>query len=340
MISVNTRVLHGKTTGVQRYLLEILSIINSKVNTIAPHSQSAGMAGHLWEQTLLPLKLKNSPLWSPAATGPIFYKNQIVTIHDVSVLDHPEWFSPKFSKWYGFILPKVCQVSKHIITDSHFSKERIVQKCGVPESKISVVYLGCSSLSETSKETSSTLNSIPFKKYFLVVGSLEPRKNLHRLLMAWKTIQHKLPEDFGLVFVGGSGNSQIFADSKIEVGPEDRIHFTGYASDSVLDDLYRNCFAFIYPSLYEGFGLPPLEAMSRGAPVLTSNTTALGEIAGQSALTFDPSDDTDMGDKIFKIACDENLRLDLVRKSLEFSAKFDWKKTAEETYNILEQHLL
>src|SRR3569832_2164374 len=156
----NTRCLNAHLTGVQRYTQNILSFFPEKIECQQPSpNTSRGIRGHLWEQFSLPARVKKRLLRSPSNSGPISYTNQVVTIHDVVSLDHPEWFNKTYVKWYNYMLPHLCKNARHIITISDFSKSRIMEKLKVPDSKITRIYNGCDDLIKT--ETSSKPFDVP-----------------------------------------------------------------------------------------------------------------------------------------------------------------------------------
>ena len=184
-------------------------------------------------------------------------------------------------------------------------------------------------------DTLKTLN-VPARSYLLALGSLEPRKNLERLLYAWSLLETDLPSDIWLVVAGGKGEPHVFQDVSFKTFPS-RVFFTGYVHDENLPALYSGAQAFIYPSLYEGFGLPPLEAMACGTPVIVSNATSLPEVVGDAGLYVDPFNVESIADAIKKIASDQNLREKLSQKGLKRSKLFSWEKTAELTWQVLSE---
>lgn len=338
-ILVNTRILQSPTTGVQRYLREILTRLpSSEIQTVFPPSYFSGYTANLWEQSVLPFRIGGNLLWSPGNTGPLYVKNQVVSIHDMSTLDHPEWFSPKFSMWYRFLLPKLAQVTKKIVTFSNFSRDRIVEVCRIDSKKVEVIYNAAdtrfkrSSLEEIDKACSKL--NIPTRRYILALGSLEPRKNLGRLVKAWGNIQQELPDDLYLVLSGARGKSTVFRDVSIDELPP-RVFFTGYVLDDYLPALYSGAKAFIYPSLYEGFGLPPLEAISCGTPLIISNTTCLPEIFGDAGIYINPFDIEQISNVIQRVVTDSNLCMNLSARGLERAKQFSWDKSAELTWKVL-----
>ncbi len=339
-IIVNTRCLFAQLTGVQRYTKEILVRGNGYIETSPLFEMPQGGKGHLWEQFFLPFTLKDNLLWNPANTGPLLIKNQIVTIHDVAVLEHPEWFAPNFSKWYRFLLPKLAQRVKKIITVSEFSRKRIVDTCNVNENKIISIYNAVDErFSKKNKEEVNALKTslgIKAEHYILALSSLEPRKNLKRLLNAWDLVQSELPDDLWLVISGAKGKNRVFQDVSFATLPP-RVHLTGYVPDEYLPALYSGAQAFVYPSLYEGFGLPPLEAMACGTPVIVSNTTSLPEVVGNAGILVDPLDVNQIADAIQRVVTNDKLQLDMREKGLARAKLFSWDKTAKQTWQVLQE---
>ena len=172
------------------------------------------------------------------------------------------------------------------------------------------------------------------QRYIVYVGSVEPRKNLARLLDAWKLALRSIPEDISLVVAGGKGASLVFADPKLGPVPE-RVLFTGYVKQEQLPALYGGALALVYPSLYEGFGLPAVEAMACGTPAVVSNTTSLPEVVGPNAVLIDPSSVEAIAAGIHTIVTDEGLRLRLREAGLRWSSQMSWDHAASQTRDIL-----
>src|ERR1700746_4195247 len=175
---VNLRTLGYRITGVQRYLLGLLPHMPSELDSIKPSRASQGMKGHLWEQVYLPAQLQGRLLWSPGNTGPIGVSRQVLTVHDMATLDHPEWFERKFALWYSAMLPRLIRNVRAIITVSQFSKERIVQLTGVKPERVNVIFNGVDRRFQrvdpkTVKEATTSLGLTD--PYLLFVGSIEPR---------------------------------------------------------------------------------------------------------------------------------------------------------------------
>jgi glycosyltransferase involved in cell wall biosynthesis len=335
-IVCNTRCMNAPLTGVQRYTEKILGSFPQKIENVQPSpSASRGLKGHAWEQLALPFMMRKRLLWSPSNSGPISYSRQVVTIHDVVSVDHPEWFTQAYVKWYNYMLPRLCKNALHIITISEFSKQRIMELFKVPYSKITMIYNGTGDLKKQSGADHQPLK-IPFERYVLSLGSLEPRKNIPLLLQAWQSLLKRIPEDIGLVIVGGKGSERIFKDAGLSQIP-DRVYFTGHIADEHVSQLYLNSLFFVYLSVYEGFGLPPLEAMSVGTPVITGNRTSLPEVVGNAGLLIDPYSMAECENAMLTLINDQKLRMELSARSAIQANRFDWENTSRQTWDVLQQ---
>jgi glycosyltransferase involved in cell wall biosynthesis len=177
---------------------------------------------------------------------------------------------------------------------------------------------------------------IPSEHYLVTLGSLEPRKNLPRLLQAWAAIQNRIPADVWLVLAGAQGKRTVFGEVLFEDLPP-RVHLTGHVPDELLPALYSGAIASPYLSLYEGFGLPPLEAMACGTPPLTGNLASLPEVVGDAGVMVDPNDVDAIADGIYRLVEDPQLRLVLRNKGLNRASQFSWEKTARQTRAFLEE---
>jgi glycosyltransferase involved in cell wall biosynthesis len=336
-ITVNTRALAYRITGVQRYARELLARFPSPVTTVCPRRFTGGIPGHAWEQFALPALLRpGSLLWSPSLTGPLAVDRQVVTLHDTGPLDHPEWFRPVFGAWYRFVLPHLARRVRRVIAISEFTKRRIVDTCGIDPDRISVVLNGVDRRfnPQARDETAIAALRLPTPRYLLAVGSIEPRKNIPALIRAWGRIAARIGDDLSLVIAGGMGKSSIF--SAVDLGtPPPRVHFTGHVPDPALPALYAGATAFCYPSLYEGFGIPPLEAMAAGTPVLTGNRTSLPEVVADAGLMVDPGSEEAIADGLLRLCTDEALRTELRRRGLERARRFTWDEAARQTWQVL-----
>lgn len=331
---VNVRNLSGPLTGVQRYTQELVS----RLPELAQLGQGVkgGILGHVWEQAVLPTLCRGQLLWSPGNTGPLAVRRQVVTIHDAATLDHPEWFDRKFASWYNVLIPQVAKTAQRIITVSEFSRRRLVDRCGVAAEKIVVTPLGVAEHFRKPVEDSAAVLErlgVQGKRYFLFVSSLEPRKNARRILDAWATWDDR-PSDVVLAVVGETGG--VFQQ---EVLPQNlrNVKFLGRLSDEELRAAYAGAHAFVYVSLYEGFGLPPLEAMASGAPVIASNVASLPEVVGDAALLVNPLRTEEILGAMRRLIRDGTLHAELVERGRAQSRRFTWQRTAELTWQILRE---
>lgn len=337
MILLNARFRYNTVTGVERYAHEVSKRLEQHLTPIAPPGPRNGIKGHAWEQFALPWKAGGHLLWSPCNTGPLAVRTQVVTIHDMSALDHPEWMSRKFAAWYGFLLPRLAQRCRLILTDSLFSRGRIVERCGVPPEKVVAIPLAASdhfrpAAPEAVESLCRELSLTP-GRYLLSVSSIEPRKNLTRLLQAWQLALPRLPEDAWLVLSGKLGETRVFADAGLSQMPA-RVRVTGYVPYENLPALYSGAAFFVYISLYEGFGLPLLEAMGCGTPVISSDRGSLPEVIGQAGRIVDPMNPEAVAD-VLVAAFDPAHRAALAVGAQAHAAKFSWDYAAAQTLNAL-----
>lgn len=327
-ILVNTRILHAKVSGAQRYLNEILSRLGPH-EAIAPASVATGMRGHLWEQGRLALHRPRSVLWSPANTGPVLRRRQVVTIHDMSPVDHPEWFTPRFAAWYKMIVLRVARRAARVLTVSHFSAGRIAALSGRPQDSIDVAYPGVDPrFYGASPEAARARYDLVDRPYVLIIGTLEPRKNLRRAIEAWRIAQPKLGPDVVLAIGGGLSNQRIFKEAALGQDVPN-VRLLGYVDDDLLPGLYAGASAFLYPSVYEGFGLPPLEALAAGAPVVTSRDTAMAEIVGPAAILIDPHDPKAIAEGIIQAVTETAATQALREAGLARARGFTWDSCTE-----------
>lgn len=334
-LRINGRYLAHRVTGVQRYAREITGRWGEPFELIRPWSRARGPLGHLWEQTDLVRRAAGGLLWSPTGTGPLAVRQQVVTIHDCAFLDRRQGFSRLFSAWYGWLVPRLARRVARIITVSEFSRERIVDRCRVPASRIEVIPNGVSAhfrpQSEQAIAAVRRKLDLP-ERYLLCVGSLDPRKNQQRLLEAWTAVADALP-DWELVMVGAA--NRVFRRSPLTAAP--RLRLTGYVDDADLPAVYAAAELFVYPSLYEGFGLTVLEAMACGAPVICSNVASLPEVAGDAAVQVDPTDRDAIAAAIRDLAGDPALRQQLRTRGLRRAQQFTWDTAAARTWRVLEE---
>ncbi len=333
-IAINGRCFTRRITGVERYAHEISKHMDSNPRIIEPKKILGQISGHLWEQFILPTQIqKNEILWSPANAGPWTISNQVVTLHDASVFDHPEWFRPAFAAWTRLSWKILAKWGKAIITVSNFSRERLIHHLQIPEYKIHVIPNGVGKPFEP--QTQKSIKEIQEKyrltePYFFFIGTHEPRKNLGTLFQAWK--QAKI-NGYSLIIAGTKGI--VFARAITQTGESDSIKWLGYIPDAELPAFYAGAVAVVVPSFYEGFGLTALEAMACGAPVIASNTTAFPEIIGDAALLVDPYSPTKLANAMKNIMENKPLADTLRERGLQRAAQFTWEESAQKTQEII-----
>lgn len=274
-------------------------------------------------------------------TAPPFCRIPVVaTIHDLAFEHMPETFTRRGSFQLKLTVRRTAQRAARIATVSEYSRQDLIRTYHLPPEKVVVTYNGVESHFTPDvlpNEAEDVRNRFGIKRdYLLAVGSLQPRKNLVRLIRAYARLrsEHKsfTPQ---LVIVGRKLwlADDIFAEVRRQLWKDDVI-LTGYVSDDDLPKLYRQATAFVYPSLFEGFGLPPVEAMACGTPVVTSNVSSLPEITGDAALLVDPLDQASIEAALLKITGDEALRARLREQGIAQAKRFTWREAAEKTLQL------
>ena len=270
----------------------------------------------------------------PANVGNLFgIHNMVVTVHDLSFLHNPAWFRPGRAAYYRFAVGRSVQISSRVIADSQATAADLRELLGVEDDRIDVIPLGVGEkfhpVDEERRQAARAQYRLP-ERFFLYVGALEPRKNLCRVIEAWNRIASECPCD--LVLAGRRAWKVGPIDKAAsESSFADRIHFPGFISDEDLPAVLSAAHAFVWPSLCEGFGLPPLEAMACGTPVLTSRTSSLPEVVGDAAVVVDPHNVEEIASGMLELAGNGALRGTLRAKGLARAADFTWKLTAEKT---------
>lgn len=315
-------------TGVQRYTHEVSSRLGIEWEGISPHRVLGHVCGPLWDQSSLLWGARKGVLWSPANTGPILHPNHIVTIHDLAVLKDEPWFSKTYQLYYSKTVPLLLKNAAHVLTDSAFIRNEILNSFPLHEENVSVCRLG------VDKRFFINPNVNSQNPYILAVGSLDPRKNFLRLFHAWESVCNRFP-GFELHVVGGG--TSIFKELDLSSLKMTQIKFIQRASDSELLDEYRSATAFVYPSLYEGFGLPVLEAMAAGLPVLTSEKSAMAEITGDLAVLVDPQSEESIAEGIVNLLKKQDLHSTLSIQGKERARDFSWDDTASSVTRILQK---
>ncbi|WP_447883901.1 glycosyltransferase family 4 protein [Serratia fonticola] len=273
------------------------------------------------------LKKRGRVLFFPGYIPPIYSQDDFVfTIHDLNHLDRKENASLFKKIFYHLVILRGCKKAKYIFTVSDFSKNRIAEWSGIDNRKIINVGNG---VSEEFKPNGEILN-YGFE-YILCVSNRKAHKNELRTLLAFKNAN--LPLEIKLLFTGKS-TEEINKYIK-DLNLTDRVYFSGYLKQEELPKLYRGAKALIFVSLYEGFGLPVVEAMASGIPVITSTTTSLPEVAGEAALLVDPTNIQAIAEAIKEIYYNEKMRARLIARGLNQAKKYSWDITARKISEIL-----
>ncbi len=356
-IFINGRFLTQSITGVQRSALEFVKSLDDylskhpeinqayDISCLVPASykddpksnwnnikvqRSGKLSGNIWEQVELPFFARKGLLLCLCNIGPILHFNQIDVFHDASVFSVPEAYSLSFKIKYRLIMWILARTSRSIITDSEFSKKEIAKYLNISEEKIIVNLLGSEHILESAPDYSIlNQNGIEENKYILTVGSSSPHKNVISLVNAFK----KMKKGVDLVVVGGKF-SKVFQQVE-DFQKKENIIRLGYVSDNELKALYEKAICFVFPSYYEGFGLPPLEAMTCGCPVISSSSASLPEVCSDAVIYINPLDVEDILQSMEKIIASSSLQEELRRKGYEQAKKFTWEAAAKKLMNIL-----
>jgi glycosyltransferase involved in cell wall biosynthesis len=290
------------------------------------------LRGQIWEQVILPRHAGSGLLLNLCNTAPLRARQMVATILDASVYAVPEAYSPGFRAWYRVMLPIVGRRARRVITISEFSRRELKRYAGIDPARSTVVAGSGEHILRTPADP-AILERLALRsgRYILAVSSRSKHKNLGGIAQALPLLAGS---EFDIVLAGGD-NPRVFSAGA--EGLDARIRVAGYVSDAELRGLYEHAACLVYPSLYEGFGLPPLEAMACGCPVIASRAASLPEVCGDAALYCDPRDPSDIARAIRAVLDDDAMRLDLRRRGLERSGGFRWSNSARSVLNLLEE---
>lgn len=360
-IYINARFLTQSLTGVQRYALELVKAIDQLIDCddpaikgyefqlLAPQGdihavnlkhikvkQVGRLSGHLWEQVELPIHSWGGTLLNLCNTAPIMKRNQAVMMHDAAVYAAPQTYSLAFRTWYKFLFRVLGVTSKLILTCSQFSKKQLMEHCKIKESKLQMIYHGKEHMLSVNADPDYIAKSKLDRPYVLAVSSRSPNKNFGSIIEAIKLIKGA---DFDIVIAGGT-NPKVFntagiSDAETEDNLSHAVKYLGYVEEEELRALYDHAACFVFPSFYEGFGFPPLEAMACGCPVIASNAASMPEVCGDAVLYCNPHSPQDIADKIALLMSDSALREELSQRGLIQAENFSWSKCARETLNAV-----
>lgn len=270
---------------------------------------------------------------------PIFYRGKkITTIHDLTLLNtynsDKNWLVFHAKQLVGrFVFKKVARSSDHLLTPTQYVKDDVVRFAGIPAGKVTVTY----EAADVSHETLKVYDH-PYKHFIVYVGQQSDYKNIRRLGQAHQELLENDP-DLGLILVGSLNASARKNKRYFEKKGFKNILFTGFIPDGQKDWLLTHAKAYVFPSLMEGFGLPPLEAMALGTPVVSSNATCLPEVYGDAAHYFEPTDVHDIARAVHEVLADKKLREELARRGKSQVKKYSWQRMAEQTLAVYRQTL-
>lgn len=364
-IGIDALMIDETPTGVGRYAINLINMIDKKINddkSIEVYIQkkakvyfkdlknihlkligdfSSNKERIIFQQIKLPLIIKNDKIDMMHYIDyliPIFCNIPfIVTIHDLSFY-HRDFYNASIAFFKRLISGLAIKKSKSIICVSDFTKRTIENKYKI-NNKAKTIYLGYDKIyKKINIQNSDKLDLIKSKyklknKFILFVGTVEQRKNIRNLISAYKVIENKIEHQ--LIIAGKKGwmFDEIFKMVE-ELNLKEKVIFTDYIKNEEMLYLYNLADLFVFPSFYEGFGIPPLEAMACGCPVIVSNTTSLPEVTGDAAILVDPNSVEDIADSMFNIITNRDLNNTLREKSLIQARKFSWEKCAEETMKL------
>ncbi len=287
-----------------------------------------------WTQFDLPKiykKLQSNLIFCPIPEAPLYSRcRYIVTVHDLIPLRFPQRFS-RLTAYFRYYIPQVLWQAEHIICDSEATAADVANFFQIPRQKMTAIPLACDNINFRYLD-------LPAKNYFLYTGRHDPYKNLERLIAAFASLPDRTNYELWLAGPPNAYTPQLI--SQVEhLGLQSSIKFLGYVPYDQLPILMNQAIALVFPTLWEGFGLPILEAMACGTPVITSNLSSMPEVAGDAALLVNPYSVGEIAHAMQTVATDSKVRSNLKKASLARSAQFSWHKTGEATAQILQRYL-
>ncbi|MDJ0573159.1 MAG: glycosyltransferase family 1 protein [Pleurocapsa sp. MO_192.B19] len=357
LLLINLAVLFDKPTGIATYAQNVIKSLESlnptllsaqKIDTLDNYTipddmtPAQGSKGHikrlLWTQFQLSQiykKLTADLIYSPIPEAPLYSNcRYIVMCHDLIPLRFPRFTSP-LTNYFRYVVPLVLRQAEHIICNSEATAKDIVDFYGIAANKITPILLGYDAANFYPREISLPPEQSP---YFLYLGRQDPYKNLKGLIKAFAVIPN---QDYHLAIAGSTDprfTPKLQQQAK-ELGIENRVKWLNYLDYQELPLIISGAVALVFPTLWEGFGLPALEAMACGTPVITSNLASLPEITGNAAILLDPYNISAITSAMVNIAQDQKMRLQLSQLSIQQAQKFSWTKTGVITRQVLERHL-
>jgi glycosyltransferase involved in cell wall biosynthesis len=339
-VFINGSFLSRPITGVERYALEMLKAVDAQHPTgyvlLTPGRITCAplanvevrpvgkLTGKLWEQFELPLHSRGGVLFSPFPAAPLFKRHHVVTIHDAVLWVYPRAYSFAFRTWYRLFIPVLASAAEKIVTVSQFSSKELQARCHLRSSKMEIIPNGHDHIIGVASDPSILARMGIGRRFVLAVGSANPNKNVRGLIKAFQLLADPTLD----LVVVGAPNQKVFGD--LDVGHMGK--WTGYITDAQLKALYEAASCFVQASFYEGFGLPPLEALACGCPVVSSHAGSLPEVLGDAALYCDPSSPEDIADKIRMALLSGNFQ----KRARAVLTRFHWTASAIRLMEVLD----
>jgi len=363
-IGIDARLVYYSQAGIGQYILNLVKwlgeidsaneyvLLQSRKDHTTIIKQANFRRASLWtpshhrfEQHALPaeivrqgLDLLHSPDFIPPFRASC---RTIITVHDLAFLLYPQFLTQESARYYGQI-DQAVRRADHIIADSKNTRQDILSLLGAPADKVSVVYLAANPVYrpiplDQARQRAADKFGLE-GDFILFVSTIEPRKNLATLLRAYRQLLDAYKLDVELALVGGQGWLYEEIPSLVkDLRLTDKAHFLGRVPDKDLLHLYNAAGVLVHPAIYEGFGLPPLEAMACGTPVIVSNTSSLPEVIGDAGLLIEPENVDAWAVALWRVFTDDTLRDELAQKALARSGYFSWERTARQTLDIYRQ---
>lgn len=364
-VGVDARLLSRPLTGIGRYTLEMCRALSKEANVslylYSPAPIRADLASglestnsrtkrwengalrQLWSETFLPLWVKMDAVdvfWGPAHRLPRLLPGnvaRVVTIHDLVWRYAADTMRPLSRLLERYQMPLAVRTADEVVADSQATADAVKKEFAIDSNRLSVVPLGANLVKSATPFESLRKLGID-RPYFLFVGTLEPRKNLIRLLTAYSRLAESLKQNTMLVIAGGKGWGSVnIKDVVTKLNLLDYVRLLGYVDEPTLAALYANAKFLAMPSLYEGFGLPLVEAMGFGTPLLTSNNSSMPEVAGDAGLLIDPHDLASIQIGLTQLIVDDELRVKLVANAQKNTVRFNWDASAEKLVGVFEK---
>ena len=360
-IGIDARIVYYARGGISNYtrrLIEALSTLDGDTDYCILRSRKAGRSSlpgenfravscwtpshHQMERWALGVEISrlgldvlHSPDFIPPAFG---YRRSVITIHDLNFLYYPQFLTAESRRYYNDQIEWAVRRADHIVADSRATKQDLISMLGVPQEKITVVYLAADPAYQplSAEDASAARSRYDLEPgYVLCVGTLEPRKNIPGLLHAYRHLRDTASIDVPLVLVGGKGwlYDEIFRRVE-ELHLAHHVRFLHDVPDADLPAIYSAAGVLITPSFYEGFGLPALEAMACGTPVVVAARASLPEVVGDAGLLIDPDDAEDIARALARVLTEDALQTKMRRRGLAQAARFTWQQAARQTLDV------